>query len=87
MGCRHSSLLPVYSVPGVPEVSMTPASLIRLHTLESAPLDSWIAISADESRIVAVGKDYREVSDLADAAGEDDVTILKTPPEWASLSV
>jgi hypothetical protein len=66
---------------------MSPEAAIRLKVLQSAPLDSWIALSEDESRIVAVGSDYREVSDKADAAGENDVLILKIPASWDSLSV
>jgi len=66
---------------------MSPESAIRLKTLQGAPLDSWIALSEDESRIVAVGRDYAEVSSKADASGEDDVLILKTPPSWAPFSV
>lgn len=66
---------------------MSPEAVTRLRTLRSAPLDSWIALSEDESRIVAVGKTYAEVSELSDAAGELDAIILKTPIAWESLSV
>jgi hypothetical protein len=65
---------------------MSPQDEIRLETLRSAPLDRWVAISEDESRIVAVGQTYGEVSDLSDAAGEE-VTILKTPTAWEPISV
>lgn len=66
---------------------MSPESAIRLKVLQEAPLDSWVALSEDESRIVAIGSDYAEVSAKADAAGEIDVLILKTPPSWATFSV
>jgi len=66
---------------------MTPESAIRLKVLRSAPLDSWIALSHDESRIVAVGRSYAEVSELSDAAGETDPLILKTPTEWEPISL
>jgi hypothetical protein len=66
---------------------MSPENQIRLELLRSAPLDAWIALSEDESRIVAVGSDYREVSEKADAAGESDAVILKTPPAWSAFSV
>jgi hypothetical protein len=66
---------------------MSPQDEIRLATLQSAPLNKWIAISEDESRIIAVGETYSEVSDLSDAAGEDDPIILKTPPAWEPISV
>lgn len=66
---------------------MSPQDQIRLKTLRSAPLDRWIALSDDESRIVAIGATYTEVSDLSDAAGESDPIILKTPTAWEPLSV
>jgi len=66
---------------------MSPENQTRLALLKSAPLDSWIALAQDESRIVAVGSDYAEVSEKADAAGEPEAIILKTPPVWAAFSV
>ena len=66
---------------------MSPEAKIRLNTLRSAPLDSWIALSQDESRIIAVGKTYMEVSDRSDEAGEPDSIILKTPTAWEPISV
>jgi hypothetical protein len=66
---------------------MSPEAIIRLNVLRSAPLDSWIALSEDETRIVAVGKSFTEVSDKLDAAGEEDPIILKTPSAWESFSV
>ena len=66
---------------------MSPENKIRLEILRSAPLNKWIALSEDESRLVAVGDDYSEVSEKADAAGEADAVILKTPAEWASFAV
>jgi Family of unknown function (DUF5678) len=66
---------------------MSPENQIRLELLRSAPLNAWIALSEDESRIVAVGNDFAEVSEKADAAGEPEAIIIKTPPIWAALSV
>ena len=66
---------------------MSPENQIRLEILQSAPLNSWIALSEDESRIVATGSDYDEVVRRADETGEEDVVILKTPPFWAQFSV
>jgi hypothetical protein len=65
---------------------MSPQDKIRLETLRSAPLDRWIALSEDESRIIAVGASYTEVSKLSDEAGEE-VIILKTPTAWEPISV
>ena len=66
---------------------MSPQSIIRLNTLRSAPLDRWIALSEDESRIIAVGETFTEGSNLSDAAGESDPTILRTPASWEPISV
>lgn len=66
---------------------MSPENTIRLALLQSAPLDSWIALSEDETRIVAVGKTYAEVCESSDAAGEKDPLIIKTPSEWEPISV
>ncbi len=66
---------------------MSPQDKIRLQTLRSAPLDSWVALSEDESRIIAFGSTYSDVSDLSDEAGENDPIILKTPTVWEPISV
>jgi hypothetical protein len=34
----------------------------RSEALRKAPLDSWVALSADESKVVAVGASYEEVT-------------------------
>ena len=59
----------------------------RLAMLRMAPLDAWIALSEDESEIVAVARTYAEVVALSHEHGEHDPVILKTPSEWAPLSV
>ena len=59
---------------------------IRLQLLRSAPLDSWIALSEDESRIVATATTYSEVVERSERAGVSDPIILKTPKEWPPLS-
>ena len=66
---------------------MSPENEIRLELLRSAPLNKWIALSQDESSIVAVGETFGEVSELSDLAGVSDPVILKTPEVWAPLSV
>jgi hypothetical protein len=68
-------------------VVVSPENQIRLELLRSAPLNKWIALSEDESSIIAVGETYSEVSERSDLAGEADPVILKTPQEWAPLSV
>jgi hypothetical protein len=66
---------------------VSPENKIRLNLLRSAPLNKWIALSEDESHIIAVGETYSEVSERSDLAGVSDPVILKTPPQWAPLSV
>jgi hypothetical protein len=66
---------------------MSPENKIRLDLLRSAPLNKWIALSEDESKIVAVGETYGEVSAMSDLAGIADPVILKTPQDWVPLSV
>ena len=58
----------------------------RLELLQSAPLDSWIALS-DNNELIASGKSYQEVVDTCDKIGAQDPTVIKTPKEWGSLSL
>jgi hypothetical protein len=60
---------------------------IRLEVLRSAPLNSWIALSKDESKIVAVGSSYDEVVMKSESAGESDPVLIKTPASWLPISV
>lgn len=54
----------------------------RLAILNDAPLDRWIALSADETRIVADAATFAEVAEAADRAGESDPLIIRVPPDW-----
>lgn len=58
----------------------------RLKALKSAPMDSWILLSGDESTVLAVGVSFSEISEKAGRFPEDAV-VLKTPKSWASFSV
>jgi hypothetical protein len=66
---------------------MPAAADIRLELLRQAPLDSWIALSEDETRIVAVGATYEEAVRGSEQAGIADPVLLKTPQVWLPLSV
>ena len=66
---------------------MSPQAAARLEALRSAPLGSWVALSEDESRIVATGKTYSEAAENSECAGVSDPIIIKTPDRWAPLSV
>jgi hypothetical protein len=59
----------------------------RLEALKSAPLDSWIAFSEDESRIVAIGPSYEEAVRKSEDAGVTDPVLVKTPRVWLPISV
>lgn len=59
----------------------------RLEALRSAPLDSWIALSADESTIIAIGTTYDEAVRNSEIAGVSDPVMLKTPKVWLPISV
>ena len=68
-------------------MSMKAQEDTRLEALHSAPLNSWIALSEDESKIVAVGSTFSEVVTNSEKAGVSDPIIIKTPKAWAPLSV
>lgn len=59
----------------------------RLELLRSAPLDSWIALSEDETSIVASGSTYEEVVRNSEKAGVSDPLLIKTPKAWQSIAV
>jgi hypothetical protein len=59
----------------------------RLSALRSAPPDSWIALSEDESSLIAVGSTYEEVVTKSESAGVADPVLIKTPKDWAPLSL
>ncbi len=59
----------------------------RSGALRGAPLDSWIALSEDETRVIATGATYQEVAEQLDDAGDKDSVILKTPKSWLPLAV
>lgn len=66
---------------------MSPQALARVEALRSAPLDSWIALSDDETKLVATGRTYQEVASELDRIGDDSAVILKTPHCWHPLAV
>jgi hypothetical protein len=54
----------------------------RADALLNAPLDRWVALSEDESRIVAVGSTFDEAAQKAEALGITNPIIVKTPEAW-----
>jgi len=59
----------------------------RLAALRSAPPDSWIALSDDETTLIAVGSTYEEVVSKSEKAGVSDPILIKTPKTWAPFSM
>lgn len=59
----------------------------RSEALRQAPLNSWVALSDDEGRIVAVGSTYEEVAAELDRIGDTSAVILKTPDAWLPLAL
>jgi hypothetical protein len=59
----------------------------RFAALKSAPLDSWIALSEDETMIVATGSSYDEAVRNSEKAGESDPVLVKTPKAWLPISM
>jgi hypothetical protein len=62
-------------------------SELRFEALKSAPLDSWVALSEDETRVVAVGATYDEAVKKSESVGVHDPVLIKTPKAWHSLAV
>jgi hypothetical protein len=60
---------------------MSPEERVRI--LRDARPNSWIALSADESHLVARGDTYAEAVAAAMQTGETDPVILKTPDDWS----
>jgi len=54
----------------------------RLKALRGAKPNSWIAFSADETKIVAAADTYADVVREAGARGEDSPVVLRTPENW-----
>ncbi len=54
----------------------------RVVILREAKPDSWIALSADESRVVGKGDTYAEAVAEANRSNETDPVLIKTPVDW-----
>ena len=67
----------------MPKLTLDPVSAARLEALNGAPLDSWVALSADESRVIAQGDTFEDVVEAAEASGESDPLIIRVPEDWS----
>ena len=59
----------------------------RADLIWSAPRDKWIALSQDETRLLAEADTLDDVLEKATATGEDDPLVMRTPKEWTSLAI
>lgn len=59
----------------------------RSEALRKAPLDSWVALSPDRTKVVAVGNSHEEAAAALNRRGDTDAVILKTPPAWLPLAL
>jgi len=50
--------------------------------LEKAPRNCWLALSADETKVVGRGEDIAEAVEDAKEHGEDDPILILAPKEW-----
>lgn len=61
---------------------MPPEAEARLEALLSATPEKWVALSADESRIIAEGETFEDVSRAVDATEEPDPLLIRVPTDW-----
>ena len=59
-----------------------PVASQRLELLRSAPMNTWIALSADESRIIATGVTFMAADEAAKKTGEEGYVLTRTPEAW-----
>lgn len=59
----------------------------RLELLRSAPKNSWLALSADETRIIAIGHTFMEADAIAKESGEKNFVLTRTPDVWMSRAL
>jgi hypothetical protein len=58
------------------------SSEARLSALLNAPKERWVALSSDESTIIAEGATFNEVAERAEKSGESDPLIMFVPEDW-----
>jgi hypothetical protein len=53
--------------------------------LRTAPRECWLALSADQTRIVASSKDFSAAVAEAQRSGVDDPIMMWSPREWIPI--
>jgi predicted RNase H-like HicB family nuclease len=61
-------------------VMMTDEERVRI--LSEAKLNSWVAFSSDESKLVGRGDSYEQAVEDAQKHGESDPLLIKIPDNW-----
>jgi hypothetical protein len=56
----------------------------RLDALRAATPDRWVALSADETRVVAEADSFDEAAAAAERAGETDPILVRVPEDWTA---
>jgi hypothetical protein len=54
----------------------------RVKILKQAKPNSWIALSSDESKLLATSESYAEAVKIAEASGEPEPVLIRTPDTW-----
>ena len=72
MGCQRSEIA-------------RKAAQERVEILRDAEPNSWLALSHDESSVVASGQDYVQAVEKAKEKGEDDPVLIKIPQQWNAM--
>ena len=66
---------------------MSPAIKDFTKLLSNVPAGAWVAISSDESHVVAYDSDIQAVIKKANEAGEQEPIVVRVPEQSAALIV
>ena len=59
----------------------------RLAVLRAAPRGKWVALSRDETSLVAVAESFADAAEKAISLGEADPVVWLIPERWLPLSL
>ncbi len=59
----------------------------RIAALRSVPPNVWVALSDDETKVIATGATYEEAVLGSERAGVSDPILIKTPEKWLPFCV
>ena len=55
--------------------------------LQEAPLNSFVAMDGEQTRILAFAPTYQELKEKIRAGGFENVVLWKNPPAWGSFAL